>query len=728
MYEASFGLKRRPFAATPDVTCFLSSGPIQAALDELVVCVEQGQGIGILTAPAGTGKTLLCERLRFELGDRFETIFLRHASFLTRRALLQTILCELNLSYNHPSEQELRLELLPAIRNLVPEKDALVLICDEAHQLTDSLLEELRILADLAEAGRPLVRLVLVGQVSLEEKLTEPSLAAFNQRVRAQINLPTFDHAGSLDYIDYRLTWAGGRTSEVFTPGALDLLVKASDGVPRCINQLADHTLLLAFVAEQKPAGEELVREALNDLRQLPLHWNEPSPSRSLADHSEAAYDTRDSLEGTLTSDRDLSGYLQESTAAAAMYSYEPVATPAIESLGWMPAEFGMAVPPPVPQIAGAFEAKQPAFISRIEVGSDDWRQTVELFNPQTSEGSLAPADSGPHMETTLATDIQMTTTMSRRIQFHDLLQDAYAAAGELASPSLKSETLGISGEFEHCPSESVQQLHDDPLRTIDSHADSQPRRDSSRNTSVFHEEVVIDRYAAIDAGFAPPVVSTSDTMDPDEVRAFESDSQSPDSGIAIGGATTESNSDTPDEHHDAASLSSESVWQVPAINFESGHSAHSDRSDFAVDDGQNVLRADLDCQPVASETASRSDDGHSMHWDGIMKEQVATSGSNWLPVASDEVERVAKEVFSLGQSLHPTGALSANSESILTALRREVVDLDGIARSHTDQNSVISNELEWQSIETTPVEAVAEKRPFRYLFSMLRRKQQGLA
>src|SRR5262249_46071326 len=151
MYEASFGLTRRPFAATPDATCFLSAAPIQAALDELVVCVEQGQGIGVLTAPAGTGKTLLCERLRFELGERFETVLLRHASFLTRRALLQTVLCELNHSYHHPSEQELRLELFPTIRALAPKREALVLICDEAHQLSDSLLEELRILADFAE-------------------------------------------------------------------------------------------------------------------------------------------------------------------------------------------------------------------------------------------------------------------------------------------------------------------------------------------------------------------------------------------------------------------------------------------------------------------------------------------------------------------------------------------------------------------------------------------------
>jgi len=275
MYESQFELKRRPFGATPDPRCFMALGSIQDALDELVVCVEQGQGIAVVSAPAGTGKTLLCEKLRIELGNRFETVYLRHSSFLTRRALLQTILCDLNHPYQRQEEQELRLELIPAIRSLNPRREALVLICDEAHLLTEDLLEELRILSDLAEHGRPLVRLVLVGQHALEETLASPNLGALSQRVRAHVSLENFDRMTSLDYIDYRLTWAGGRTEEVFTQESLDLLCSASAGVPRCINQLCDHSLLLAYVSEQKPVTPDTVRDALQDLRQLPLHWNE---------------------------------------------------------------------------------------------------------------------------------------------------------------------------------------------------------------------------------------------------------------------------------------------------------------------------------------------------------------------------------------------------------------------------------------------------------------------
>ncbi|HEY4263505.1 MAG TPA: AAA family ATPase [Schlesneria sp.] len=288
MYEAQFLLKRRPFAATPDSRCFLASGQIQSALDELVVCVEQGQGVAVVSAPAGTGKTLLCERLRAELETRFQVVSLPHASFLTRRALLQSILADLNHSYRRQDEQELRLELSPAIRALSPKREAMVLILDEAHMLAEDLLEELRILSDLADHGRPLVRLILVGQPGIEETLARPTLEALNQRIRAHVYLDSFDRATAVDYIDYRITWAGGRTGEIFTPDALDLIYRASDGVPRCINQLCDHSLLLAYVAEQKPVTAATIREALKDLRQLPLHWNESL----LADQSDNPTDS----------------------------------------------------------------------------------------------------------------------------------------------------------------------------------------------------------------------------------------------------------------------------------------------------------------------------------------------------------------------------------------------------------------------------------------------------
>lgn len=281
MYEACFSLHHRPFAATPDPACWFHDGPFQAVLDELLVCAEQGQGIGVLIAPAGAGKTLVCERLIRELQDRFATVFLRHATFATRRALLQTILCELDRPFDKATDQELRLGVNTVLKELHQAGRALVILVDEAHQSPESVLEELRILADHAHAGRPLVRLILAGQLGLEERLALPAAQALNQRIRAQVVLPPLTHAESADYIDFRLTWSGGRTAEIFSSEALDVVCRAADGVPRCLNHLCDHALLLAFVNGERPVSAATVRAALDDLSRLPLAWNAvPSPDR----------------------------------------------------------------------------------------------------------------------------------------------------------------------------------------------------------------------------------------------------------------------------------------------------------------------------------------------------------------------------------------------------------------------------------------------------------------
>ncbi len=274
MYEAFFCLQRRPFAATPDPQCWYAGGPYQSAIDELVVCAEQGQGIAVLVAPAGSGKTVLCERLMRELAARFDAVLLRHATFNTRRALLQTLLCEMQQPFDKPTDQELRLGLAPVLRRLHQLGRALVLVVDEAHLLSESLLEELRILSDQAQDGKPLVRLILVGQAGLEEKLVHPAMQALNHRIRAQVVLSTLTRQETADYLDYRVTWSGGRTDELFTPDAVDLICRAADGLPRCVNQLSDHALLLAYSEEKRPATVAHVTAALNDLKHLPLPWN----------------------------------------------------------------------------------------------------------------------------------------------------------------------------------------------------------------------------------------------------------------------------------------------------------------------------------------------------------------------------------------------------------------------------------------------------------------------
>lgn len=274
MYEGHFHLERRPFAATPDPGCCYLS-PTQAPLFKSVVrCIENGQGIAILTGPAGIGKTLLVQVLLAESAQRFTTVYLGTGQFPTRRALLQAILYELGQPYGGMTDQELRLELNTALRNLITQRDGLLLVLDEAHLLSDRLLEEVRLLADLAQHGVPLLRVVLSGNPEFEERLTAPALAAFNQRVACHVALETLTQQESIQYLEYRIAWAGGDAERLFEREALRLVAYASDGIPRCLNQLADHSLMQAFLAGADTVSASIVRQALEELQHLPLRWN----------------------------------------------------------------------------------------------------------------------------------------------------------------------------------------------------------------------------------------------------------------------------------------------------------------------------------------------------------------------------------------------------------------------------------------------------------------------
>lgn len=273
MYEAFFHLARRPFVGTPDPNCWFPTELVQHAHDAILLGLRERSGVAILSGAAGVGKTLLCERFARELGNDHPVVFLRHPRFATRRSLLQTILGELELPFSRLSEQELRQEFERFLNQMVEQGHQFFLICDEAHLLEDKIIEELRAFSDLHFHGQSVVRLLLAGQLELEERLATPELQSLAQRVTTHSALETLNRAESHEFLDYRLTWAGGRLEECFTPDALSLIAEVSGGSPRCLCLLADHSLLLAFALGEKPVSVSIVENALNDLKHLALPW-----------------------------------------------------------------------------------------------------------------------------------------------------------------------------------------------------------------------------------------------------------------------------------------------------------------------------------------------------------------------------------------------------------------------------------------------------------------------
>ncbi len=174
------------------------------------------------------------------------------------------------------SEQEARLRLLDLLQSSPAPINRLLLIVDEAHLLSPKGHEELRTLTDYESGGVPYVSLVLAGQLELEETLAEPAMNALNQRVGCHVSLEPLTIEESYEYIRERLRSAGNDGLTIFSPEALYLICNASEGNPRRLNQLCDHCLLLAYAEGTRPVDAAVVRSALLDLRELPLHWNAP--------------------------------------------------------------------------------------------------------------------------------------------------------------------------------------------------------------------------------------------------------------------------------------------------------------------------------------------------------------------------------------------------------------------------------------------------------------------
>ena len=283
MYEAFFQLKTRPFPATPRTELYYPASAIEASRQTLARCIERAAGPGLLVGGPGTGKSLVCGMLAEQFGERFHLVKLDHARFCTRRALLQAIMFELHLPYRGLDEGELRLALIDFVKSPEPPREGLLLLVDEAQTLSARLIEEIRMIGNVIVAGQPRLRLVLAGNTALEERLTSAKLESFNQRIAARCYLQPLNYDETAGYIQAQTVAAGGEPSRIFADDVWQAVYHASGGIPRLINQVCDHALLLAAGRHQSLSAA-MIEEAWADLQQLPLPW----PSKTRQDQATA--------------------------------------------------------------------------------------------------------------------------------------------------------------------------------------------------------------------------------------------------------------------------------------------------------------------------------------------------------------------------------------------------------------------------------------------------------
>jgi type II secretory pathway predicted ATPase ExeA len=275
MYESFFQFHARPFPAAPSANHYFGSESAEHARETISRCIERAEGPTMVIGPAGTGKSTLCQVLAAQFGDRFHVAMLASARLCTRRALLQNILFELKLPYRDREEGELRLSLIDYLEPKDDGRHGMLLIIDEAHMLPLRLLEEVRMITNLVRDGQPRVRLVMAASPILDERFASPRLESFNQRIAARCYLQSMNAQETAEYIRAQVAAAGGEVDQVFGEEALTAVYRATDGIPRLVNQVCDHALMLASIGQTAPISGHGIEEAWADLQQLPTPWTE---------------------------------------------------------------------------------------------------------------------------------------------------------------------------------------------------------------------------------------------------------------------------------------------------------------------------------------------------------------------------------------------------------------------------------------------------------------------
>ena len=265
MYEAFFSLDDSPFVLTPDPRFLLRSKSHHEILSTLLYGITSQKGLIALIGDVGTGKTTLCRALLRELPGEVQSALVLNPH-LSEAELVGTILDDLGIERRGSTKGELMTTLNQHLLAAGADGKTVVVVLDEAQQMTDEALEQIRILSTLETATRKLLQIVLAGQPELEEKLQRRELRQLDQRIGIRCYLEPLSRKDTYRYIEHRLRVAGLPGSVPFTRAAMARIFHYSGGVPRVINLVCDRALMAGFGARAREITPAMVRTAARNL------------------------------------------------------------------------------------------------------------------------------------------------------------------------------------------------------------------------------------------------------------------------------------------------------------------------------------------------------------------------------------------------------------------------------------------------------------------------------
>ncbi|GAB4358313.1 MAG: hypothetical protein Kow006_26660 [Gammaproteobacteria bacterium] len=284
MYLEFFGLKEQPFQIAPDYKFLYLSRQHARAIAYMKYAIVNHEGFAVITGIIGSGKTTLVQKLLADIDKGVKVIRITQSQ-LDSIEFLQAVLRGLDQKPKSDKKVFLLDEVRQALASLKARDINTLLLVDDAQNLSNQVLEEIRLLSDAEAEHGGTLSVILVGQPELEQRLKQTGLTQLDQRVRLRFRLGPLSQEETDLYIQYRMKLAGWEGAPLFTPEVCARIYEYSSGTPRIINNLCDSVLLGAFVDETQAITVEMVD---NSAEELELKLPEARPEWHLEDEGEA--------------------------------------------------------------------------------------------------------------------------------------------------------------------------------------------------------------------------------------------------------------------------------------------------------------------------------------------------------------------------------------------------------------------------------------------------------
>ena len=265
MYQEFYGLSAPPFNITPDPRYLFFSRRHRQAFEHILFGISERKGFIQITGEVGAGKSTLCRKVLEELREGYATALILNP-VMTPIQLTRSVLRELDLDDRGND----RIRLVERLNDFLLERahagDVVVLFIDEAQDMSDELIEQVRLLSNLETDQHKLLQIVLIGQPELRDRLDSPVLRQLRQRITVRYHLGPINRQETVAYIQHRLLVAGSNGRPSFSRPAIRAIHRYSRGIPRLINAVCDKSLLCGYVQGRDQIGWWQVRRAIHDL------------------------------------------------------------------------------------------------------------------------------------------------------------------------------------------------------------------------------------------------------------------------------------------------------------------------------------------------------------------------------------------------------------------------------------------------------------------------------